>query len=68
MRKKKKLSKEVIVKIELKQENKEDRITIEMLLDSRMIELIIISECTKKHKFRKKVGKTNLYKKCEWHL
>ena len=65
MREKKKLSREVIVKIELKQKNKEDVITVEMLLDIRITGLVISSECTKKHKFKKKVGKTNLCKKCE---
>jgi len=52
MREKKKLSRKVIVKIELKQKNKEDGITVEMLLNTRMTELVMSSECTKKHKFK----------------
>jgi len=52
MREKKKLSRKVIVKIELKQKNKEDGITVEMLLNTRITELVMSSECTKKHKFK----------------
>jgi len=40
-KKKEKLLREVIVKIELKQEDDEDGITVEALLDSSMIELVM---------------------------
>ena len=43
-----------MVKIELKQENDEDRITVEALLDSSMIELVMSLECVRKNKFKKK--------------
>jgi len=52
--KKKKLLREVMVKIELKQEDDEDRITIEALLDSSMIELVMSLEFVRKNKFKKK--------------
>ena len=45
---------EVIVKIELKQEEDDDEIVIEILLDSGVIELVISSEFVRKNKFRKK--------------
>ena len=45
---------EVIVKIELKQEEEDDEIVIEILLDSGVIELVISSEFVRKNKFRKK--------------
>jgi len=40
-KKKEKLLREVMVKIELKQEDDEDGITVEALLDSSMIELVM---------------------------
>ena len=43
-----------MVKIELKQENDEDRITVEALLDSSMIELVMSLEFVRKNKFKKK--------------
>jgi len=45
---------EVIIKIELKQEDDEDRITVEALLDSSMIELVMSLELVRKNKFKKK--------------
>jgi len=45
---------EVTVKIELKQEEEDDEIVIEILLDSGVIELVISSEFVRKNKFRKK--------------
>ena len=45
---------EVTVKIGLKQEDKEERIVIEVLLDSRVIELVISSDFARKNKFKKK--------------
>ena len=53
-KKKKKLLREVIVKIELKQEDNEDRITVEALLESSMIELVMSLEFVRKNKFKKK--------------
>ena len=53
-KKKKKLLREVIIKIELKQEDDEDRITVEALLDSSMIELVMSLELVRKNKFKKK--------------
>ena len=45
---------EVTVKIGLKQEDKEERIVIEVLLDSRVIGLVISSDFARKNKFKKK--------------
>ncbi len=45
---------EVTVKIRLKQEDKEERIVIEVLLDSRVIGLVISSDFARKNKFKKK--------------
>ena len=53
-KKKKKLLREVMVKIELKQENDKDRITVKALLDSSMIELVMSLEFVRKNKFKKK--------------
>ena len=53
-KKKEKLLREVIVKIELKQEDDEDGITVEALLDSSMIELVMSWEFVRKNKFKKK--------------
>ena len=52
--KKERLLREVIVKIELKQEDNEDRITVEALLESSMIELVMSLEFVRKNKFKKK--------------
>ena len=53
-KKKKKLLREVMVKIELKQKDDEDRITVEALLDSSIIELVMSLEFVRKNKFKKK--------------
>jgi len=45
---------EVTVKIELKQEDDNEEIVVEILLDSRMIGFMISSEFVRKNKFRKK--------------
>ena len=45
---------EVTVKIELKQEDDDEEIVVEILLDSGVIELVISSEFARKNKFRKK--------------
>ena len=42
-----------MVKIELKQEDKEDRIIVKALLNSKVIELVISSKFTKKYMFKK---------------
>ena len=42
-----------MVKICFKQKNKEDRIIIETLLNSRVTELVMSSEFVKKNKFKK---------------
>ena len=55
--KKEKLLREVTVKIGLKQEDDEDRITMKALLDNRVTGLIISSEFARKNKFKKKSWK-----------
>ena len=52
--KKRKILREVMVKIELKQEDDNEEIVVEILLDSGMIEFIISSKFVRKNKFRKK--------------
>ena len=54
MEKREKLLREVIVKIGLKQEEDEEEIVVEALLDSRVTELVMSSEFTRKNKFRKR--------------
>jgi len=54
IKKKKKLLKEVIVKIGLKQEENKEGIIIKVLLDSGMTRLVMSSEFAKKNKFKKK--------------
>ena len=51
---KKKLLREVIVKIGLKQKDNEERIVVEMLLDSNVTRLVMSSEFARKNKFKKK--------------
>jgi len=46
--------KEVMVEIELKQEDNQDKITGEVLLDSGATELVMSLEFTKKNRFKKK--------------
>jgi len=53
--KKKKLLREVIVRIGLKQEDDEDGITVGILLDSSIIELIMSLKFVRKNKFKKKL-------------
>ena len=57
--KKEKLLRKVIVKIGLKQKDNKDRITVEMLLSSSVIELVMSLEFTRKNKLDR------LYKKYE---
>ena len=52
--KKRKILREVMVKIELKQEDDNEEIVVEILLDSGMIGFIISSKFVRKNKFRKK--------------
>ena len=59
--KKKKLLREVIVKIGLKQEDGKNGITIKALLDSGVTELVISSDFTRKNKFKKKKLKKLIY-------
>ena len=54
IKKKKKLLREVIVKIGLKQEENKEGIIIKVLLDSGMTRLVMSSEFAKKNKFKKK--------------
>ena len=61
---KKKLLREVMVKIKLKQEYKK-KITIKVLLDSKITKLIISFEFIRKNKFKKKARKANSYEKYE---
>ena len=56
-RKKEKLLRKVTVKIGLKQEDEEDRITVNELLDSGVIGLVISLEFMKKIKFKKKLDR-----------
>ena len=53
--KKENLSKKVTVMIGLKQEDNEDGITMEVLLDSSVTELVISSQFARKNKFKKKL-------------
>jgi len=65
--KKKKLLREVIVKIGLKQEDNKDGITMEALLDSRATGLVMSSEFVRKNKFKKKLNRP-IYEECEQNL
>ncbi len=56
-RKKEKLLRKVTVKIGLKQEDEEDRITVNELLDSGVIGLVMSLEFVRKYKFKKKLKK-----------
>ena len=51
--KKKRLLREVIVKIELKQKENEEGIVVKALLDSRVTRLVMSEESARKHKFRR---------------
>ena len=51
--KKKKTLREVVIKIGLKQEKKEEAIVTEVLLDSETIGLVMSKEFVKKHKFKR---------------
>ena len=52
--KREKLLKKVMVKIGLKQKYNENRITVEVLLDSKVIGLVMSSEFVRRNKFKKK--------------
>ena len=54
-KKKKKVLRKVIVKIGLKQEEEEEGITVEVLLDSRVTELVMSLQSVRKNKFKKKM-------------
>ena len=55
---------EVIVKIGLERINIQERMTVETLLDSGMIRLVISSKFARKYGFKlKKNRKTHIYKK-----
>jgi len=58
--KKEKLLREVMVKIGLKQEEEEE-IVVEVLLNSRAIELIMSEEFLRKHRFRRTKLKRPIY-------
>ena len=58
--KKKKLLREVTVKIEFKQQDDEDGITMKVLLDSKVTGLVMSLEFVR-NKFKKKAGKTDIY-------
>jgi len=49
-----KLLREVMIKIGLKQEDNEEKIVVETLLDSEVIELVMSLEFVRKSKFKKK--------------
>ena len=51
--KKEKYLREVTVKIGLKQEEEEEEVVMEVLLDSRAIELVMSEKFTKRHKFKR---------------
>ena len=59
--KKEKYLREVIVKIGLKQKEKEEGITTEALLDSRATKLVMSEEFAKKHRFRRTKLKRLVY-------
>ena len=59
--KKEKLLKEVMVKIELNQEDDQDKITGEVLLDSGATKLVMSLKFTKKNRFKKKKLKRLIY-------
>jgi len=55
------------VKIRLKRINTQKEVTVEMLLDSGVIGLVISSKFVRKQEFKlKKIKKTNIYKKYGW--
>ena len=54
---KEKLLREVIVKIGLKQKDKEEKITVKALLNSGITGLVISSEFVRKNKFKKKLNR-----------
>jgi len=55
----------IIVKIGLKQEDKEEGIIVEALLDSGVTVLVIGLEFARKNNFKKKKLKRPIYEKCE---
>ena len=58
---------EITVKIRLKRINTQKEVTVEMLLDSGVIGLVISSKFVRKQEFKlKKIKKTNIYKKYGW--
>jgi len=59
--KKEKFLREVVVKIGLKQEEEEEGVVIEVLLDSRAIELVMSEEFVKRHKFKRMKLKKPVY-------
>ena len=59
--KKEKLLKEVMVKIELNQEDDQDKMTGEVLLDSGATKLVMSLKFTKKNRFKKKKLKRLIY-------
>ena len=60
---------EVTVKIRLERVDIQKGVTVEALLDSRAIGLVMSSEFARKQEFKlKKNRKTYIYKKCEWNV
>jgi len=59
--KKEKLLREVMVKIELKQKNEEDGITVEVLLDSEVTGLVMSLDFVKKNRFKKRKLERPIY-------
>ena len=58
---------EVIVKIGLERIDMQEEVTIEVLLDNRMTELVMSSEFAKKQEFKlKNIEKPIYVKKYEW--
>ena len=62
--KKEKLLRKVTVKIRLKRGNNKDGITMEVLLDSGVTELVMSLEFSRKNKIKK----LDIYKKHRWYL
>jgi len=56
-----KLLREVMVKIELKQKNEKDGITMEVLLDSEVTGLVMSLEFVRKNKFKKRKLERPIY-------
>ena len=64
----KKLLREVIVKIGLERVDMQKEVTVEMLLDSGAIELVMSLEFVRKQRFKLKNKKSNICEKCRQNI